>query len=99
MKTRTVTLIEVDYSDLDEQVTKFLTSKEIDCGKSGYECVAEQEWSNDESHSFDVDGKVDKGSLKEIQKGEFGWQLRTILNWMASEGVVPKGTYKVDICW
>lgn len=30
---------------------------------------------------------------------ELGWQTNTILNWMASEGVIPKGEYRINICW
>lgn len=102
MKTKTVTLIEVEYNDLDDQITKFLNEKGIKWKHpkdARFECIAEEEWGNDESHALDVDGKVDDYDKKEILAGELSWKTAAILNWMASEGVVPKGTYKVDICW
>jgi hypothetical protein len=103
MKTSIVTLIEVEYKELDEQVTKFLNSKGIkwqyEKKDQRYECVAEEEWGNDESHSFNVDGKVDEYSKEEIIKGNLSFQLHGILDWMAAEGVIEKGTYKIDICW
>jgi hypothetical protein len=100
MKVRTATLIEIDAVELDEQVTKFLNEQQIRWkGGNTYECVAYQEWGNDQSHSYDIDGKVDEDDLTRIREGELHWQLPTILNWMAREGVAPIGEYKIDVCW
>jgi hypothetical protein len=100
MKSSTVTLIEVDYHELDETVTKFLKEKQIKWhSDEQYQCVAEQEWGNDQSHCFTVDGDVDEDCIQRIKDGRLGWSLGNILNWMASEGALAKGEYKIDVCW
>lgn len=101
MKSKKVTLIEVDYNELDKQVNKFLIKQGVKWKHAGdrFECIAEEEWGNDQSHSFDVDGKIDADDKKRILGGEFSWQTGAILNWMAAEGEIPKGEYKIDVCW
>lgn len=102
METKTVTFTEIEYHELDEKITKFLNEKGVKWrfpDQPSFECVAEEEWRNDESHSMTVDGKICANEKKEILSGEYSWQTNTILNWMAAEGEIPKGEYRINICW
>lgn len=103
MKTTTKTVIEVDYNELDGEVTRFLRSKNIEVGEYGYECTAEEEWGNDSSHELNVDGKLDdffeKYDKPDILKGKLSYKLSAILNWMAAEKVIEPGKYLVNVCW
>ncbi len=96
MKTTIVSCIEVDYNDLDESITEFLKNKGRD---DQYECVAYEEWGNYESHDFDIDGDVNEDDKKRILTGDLHFQTSSILNWMAEEGIIEKGNYKIDIFW
>lgn len=102
MKTTQTTVVELDYDELDKKVTKFLKEKGVKWQehRTKYECLSEEEWGNDQSHAFAVDGKnVDKYNKKEILAGNFSFQLPTILDWMVKDGALPAGTYKIDVCW
>lgn len=102
MKTRTATFTEIEYHELDDMITKFLNEKGIKWkfpDQSKFECAAEEEWGNDESHATTVDGKVDKYDKEQILKGELGYKTYAILDWMAAEGAIPKGEYRINVCW
>lgn len=102
LNTTTKTVKEVDYNDLDKAITDFLKSKNFtnkNFDKYGYECIAENEWSNYQSHSFPVEPELpDKFELKELKEGELP-STSCLLNWMCADGLIEKGEYLVDIFW
>lgn len=103
MKTVTKTIIEVNYNDLDEAITKFLKSKgfsDKNFDQCGYESAVENEWSNDQSHSFAVDGKIYSYQQEQVDRKKWGkLSTRTLLNLMFNEGLIESGEYIVDVSW
>jgi hypothetical protein len=92
-------VVKVDVRDVDDAITKFLKSKgygDKNFVKYGYECIAVNEWSNYQSHTFNVEPEMpddeDKNDPKNLGTGE-------ILNWMCAEGRVEAGEYLIDIFW
>ncbi len=92
-------VIEVDYNDLDEAVTTFLKLKNFsdrNFDKHGYECIAVNEWSNYQSHTFTVSPNIpdddEKNDIGGMGTGE-------ILDWMCAENLVEAGEYLVNVCW
>jgi len=99
MNFTTKTINKLDYNDLDKEITAFLKSKnysEKNFDKYDYECVAENEWGNYQSHSFDVEpedpDQDEKQDIKGLGTGE-------ILNWMCFDKIIPPGEYLVDVFW
>ena len=87
---------EVALNKLDRAITTFLKSKnysEKNFDKYGYESVAENEWSNDQSHTFYVTPEVP------IDNDIGRMSTRTILNWMCAENLMEQGDYLVDVSW
>jgi hypothetical protein len=98
------TIIEVDYDDVDEAVSKFLIEKGVKLKKGEtkfyYESVAYQEWSNSESHDFDVSKKLPTPDKQQkILNGDLMWSLRTILDWMCAEERIEPANYYIAISW
>jgi hypothetical protein len=89
---------EVDYKEINKAITNFLKLKEIPL-REDYQCVAEEEWSNYESHSIDIEAEADEDEIEQIRKGKFMYQTNNILNWMCAEGLVEEGEYLVSINW
>ena len=87
------TYIEVDYHDLEDLLKKEYSDK--------YDSlIANEEWSNDSQHSFDVlPKKLDKYAKRQIQKGDFTYRLSDLLNDMCLRRVIEEGKYLVRICW
>ncbi len=100
MKTTTKTVREIIVSDLDEEITKFLKSQDINTGKYGYESIAENEWCNYQYHTFTVDGKVSEYDSDMIKNKELKeLSTDTILQWMCMEGKIEAGEYLVSVNW
>ena len=100
MKVTKRVVFEVNHNDLDKAITEFLKSKGIKC--EYYECVAYEEWCNDQSHSFNVTGKESEYefNLEDIRNREFSYgTTRSILNWMCAEKVIEPGEYLIDVSW
>ena len=98
MKKRTY--IEVDYSDLNEEILSFLQEKFPELEIQEYEMVAEQEWGNDEEHTADVKPKLpDQYYMNRMKKGNFSFELFNILDWMCYEGKLEEGDYLISISW
>jgi hypothetical protein len=69
-----------------------------------YECVANQEWSNDSQHRFSVDGKMLDYEVEVWEKFkrtgvEESYILRNILEGLVMDGHVPSGTYLITVSW
>lgn len=105
LRTKTETVISVNYGDLDafvEQVT----------GRT-FDFVFAEECGNDTSHMFEVVGGRGKCSLETWTRGmeeaeywiangdgEYGGcGAGTLLDWLCSKGHIEPGNYRVDVCW
>lgn len=93
----TETVIKVDYSDLDTFIQEVT-------GQQNYECIADQEWSNDSEHRFTVTGELSRYDRNQWEvfksKGHSsGYMLRTILDGLCAEKLIPAGIYLVKVCW
>lgn len=99
MKIKQKTVKEICYSDLDLSITEFLKSKgysDKNFDKYGYECIAENEWGNYQSHSFDVEPELPD---EEDQRDVTWLGTGGILNWMCFDGILEKGEYLINVCW
>ena len=97
MKTQTKTIIEIEYSELDKEIKKFLKSKKL---STNFDCVAEEEWSNDSKYSFTVEKeKPEKYDMEKMKEGNYSFKVRTILNWMCAEGVISASEYLITVFW
>jgi len=97
LKCTTETIIRVEYSDLDKFIQEIT-------GQKDYECVPSEEWGNDSSHRFTVDGDLSKFDLKDWNKFKAGgedhsYKLRLILDGMCADKHIPAGIYLVRVCW
>lgn len=88
----------VEVRDLDDAITEFLKSKSFTDSnflEFGYESAAENEWSNYEEHSFEVEP---------VFPSDFNTQIldlstARILNWMCAEKQLESGNYLVSYSW
>jgi hypothetical protein len=85
---------ELNYSDVDEAVSEFLSEqfgREI-----YYESAAVEEWSNDSRHRFNVE--MEEPDDFDMECGEL-MSLGSILNWMCAKGKIDAGAYLVTVSW
>jgi hypothetical protein len=99
MKTKTVTVIEVEYNELDKAINEFY-------GKPSrtFSVVADQELGNDSQKEITVSKEpLDKwdqakvGAFKNL--GAYGFSLGSLLQDMANAGAIEPGTYLIKVCW
>lgn len=97
LKVTTKTVHEVEYSELDRFASEVY-------GRN-VEIVPAEEWSNYESHSFDIKKKpFDEYDAErmlnfmEAGKQTFGI-TRLLLTDMVNNGLIPEGEYLVGIYW
>jgi hypothetical protein len=69
-----------------------------------FECVPNEEWSNDSQHRFDVDGKMPDYQEKEWEHfkktgEEKSYGLRSILEGLVKDGHLTPGIYLITVCW
>lgn len=92
--------ITMDYNDLDNLITDVFAFP-----GENYECIAENCWSNDVQHDFNIDGKLsnwDEKDIAEMQtKKKFydGAGTYTILNYLCHHGIIVAGTYLIEVSW
>lgn len=91
-------VIEVDYNDLDDLITKTY-------GKQ-YECVAYEEWCNDESHTISVKhAELDAHQQEQIKQWETGssragrFILGIFMQDMCNKGLIEAGEYLIKVSW
>lgn len=95
IQSETVTLLKVQYYDLDEFIEKM----------SGhpYNCVSAEEWSNDSHHRFNIGPDADQWDVErwESQKAgrEPSFSLRSILTCLCAEGHIEPGIYFIEVGW
>lgn len=99
MKVKTV--IEMDYSELEDIVNKHYKLK----GESKYSFVATAECGNDSDHSFNVPRTkpLDKWAQKNIQELKEGrypsYCNHDILQDLVNNGVLAPGEYLIRVSW
>lgn len=114
MKTKTKTVIEVSYSELDKAITAFLAGHGLyeklwgvsynpDSTKAcprAYCFCASEEVGNDTSHEYTVEAEQPESyEMADFQAGEWHYKTGVILNWMCAEGKLEAGEYVVEVCW
>jgi hypothetical protein len=98
MKVKVVT--EMDYDEFDELVMKSYPG-------TISECVADNEWSNDESHSFKIDPKdkikwseYDEREWQEFLSGKAPmWRAYMLFEHLVYDGYLLDGEYIINISW
>lgn len=88
-----ITYTELYYKDFDRLVQE---TYEL----PNYKCIAENEWNNDSSYTFqDVNGIVDEGDEKALAAKTFSWQADLLLNDLVRRGKLLPGNYIIEVCW
>jgi len=96
---QTVTYIEMDDSEFNDLVEKHYGVE--------FEIVAAEEWSNDESHTFNVKKgedsnftEYDKHSWDNFLIGkEYMYMGYTIFQHLVNDGHLPEGSYLIKLSW
>lgn len=97
-------IFEMEYGDFDTFVEEKL-------GKE-YECVLDNEWSNYESHDFDITEKdisedpesfFQKYTVRDVEAWLAGTKssidASSLLEYMAYKSIIPYGNYLITIFW
>lgn len=97
LKSKTETLITVDCNDLDNFIREVT-------GQNNWDSVSDQEWGNDSQHRFTISGKLsgyDRNQWEVFKSTghNSGCLLRTILDGLCADKLIPPGTYLIDVCW
>jgi hypothetical protein len=100
LKTRKVVRLEVDFSDLQYEINKFLR-KEFGKNAHDYDIVAEEEWYNNTAYDYTVkEQNLNETNYNEYKAGDYGrGSTHYILNWMCFQGVIKPGKYLVHCRW
>lgn len=97
LKCTVETINNVEVNDLEDFI------KEVT--GHGYECIPNQEWSNDSNHRFMIDGELDehdRSNWEAFKRGEASncnFILHAILTGLCADGHIQPGTYLVNVCW
>lgn len=89
----------LEYQEFDNLVNEHLKPALY------YEVVPDQEWSNDESHTFSVtEEEYTESDREEVQefianKGLSFTSPALLLSELATRGVIPWGEYIIEVCW
>jgi hypothetical protein len=96
LKCKEVTMLQVNYSDLEDFVNQFYKIKD-------YSFTEKEQCGNDTMHDFKIDGKLDrygKEALEKLKSGsDQGVSNQDILQCLCFEGHIKPGTYIVRVCW
>lgn len=97
LKTEKVTYLEVKYGDLEEFIQEVYN-------RPDYDILGAQEWGNDSSYDFRIDGIVkdyDESFLEEFKTGKHSgdYRLYNIMNDMCRNEIIKPGNYLVQVCW
>jgi hypothetical protein len=90
---KAVSFYQIDYSDLENLVNSYF---DLD---GDYDFVQTKECRNDSTHTFNV-----KRSDAAVHPLEDEWYYSygatyTALGHLCADGIIPEGTYLVDVCW
>jgi len=94
MKTKivTATIIKVDYSEVEKAINEHY-------GFNDYSLASAEEISNGVSLEWDIDGEVDDYAAKEVANRTESYYTRAYMNDLARQGIIPTGTYLIDVSW
>ncbi len=92
MKTETITVIKVDYSEVERVINEHY-------GFDSYSIASAEEVGNDVSLEWDIDGKVGEYGAKQIANRVESYYTNTYMNDLARQGIIEKGTYLIDVSW
>ena len=103
MKTSELTVLHVEYNDLDIAVTKFLRKKKLLKKTETFDSIAIMQWHNDSYYLHDNLDEIDEFERKwdkiDVESGDFEGKLDYILKWMAAEDVIEKAEYLIHVSW
>lgn len=87
---KTVTFNIMEYHELDQLVNDNYPMLE-----GNYNCIADNEWSNGESHSFEG---VDGSKNEELEEpADFNWNTNGILHDLVKREILPAGNYSIEV--
>jgi hypothetical protein len=91
------TVIEVDYHDVDQVITK-------EYGRD-YECVAYEEWGNYQDHSLNIKKEpLDEFELEDLERWKSGdkkarCSVYVFLTDLCNQGKIEEGEYLINVFW
>lgn len=99
-----ITPKQIPYFVLDHREVDVLIQTQFN--RPDYDCVVEEEWSNDSEHSLVVDlsaaGGYDDDEREDVERfvnGSGTCKLVWLLHALAEKQVIPQGNYLIDVCW
>lgn len=100
-RVKTETVHRMDYGDVGDLLNEHFPQL-----KGEYDFAAAEETGNDEARSFSVSDKpAEPGSMEadydlpDIESGNWQYRTNIYLDELARRGVIPAGSYVVDISW
>lgn len=95
LQCKKVTYTEVQYHDLDDYIQEVYGHE--------FNCVADQEWSNDSKKTVWAEEGTDKWDQEKVDKfvatGHYSFSLQAILRDLCNRKLLEPGKYLVSICW
>lgn len=90
-------VVRVQYHQLDDLIREQF-------GIRDYECVAAEEWGNDEEHRFDLTNvsESDASDAVDIEKakaGDWQWKTWTLLEDLVRREILEPAIYIVQVSW
>jgi hypothetical protein len=89
----------IDYGDFEQIIRE-------EYGVKNYEFAADVESSNDSNYELGVGdedwrwGRFEEADVKDfVEKGEYAFIASTLMQDMYRKGLVPKGTYLINVSW
>jgi len=92
MKTEMVTLMKVDYHEVEKVIMEVYGFEE-------YNLPYTEELVNDISLEWNITGEVSEQQAQKITDRNQHYSTRVYMNDLARQGIIEKGTYLIDICW
>ena len=97
LKTKQATYTEVDYYDLERLIQEVYKQPD-------YNVVAEEEWSNDTSHTLTIErAALTEFETRDIEEfvasGDGQYKLGSILADLCLHGHIEPGDYLINVCW
>lgn len=96
LKSEIVTYLQVKVQDLDNFLKKTFGKKVADS------VMIAENWRNDTSHTYEIDGQPDSIDLEEYQlfKQTGEWPgVVSVLQGLAEEGKIQTGDYLIEVCY
>ncbi len=89
--------VEMDYNEFDDLVNEFYQTKR-------FNCVAAEEWSNYEDHSFEVKkekiSSYDQETIEELKTDKCpNWSVNIALQELVNNDIIPEGNILITVNW